>query len=187
MPLPEPVPRERIHTRRIECAAYRREDGLWDIEAHLTDTKTHDHARRDGGASRAAGEPIHEMRIRLTIDLDFVIHDCVAATEQSPYSHCGDVTPGMRALIGQRIGPGWRRRTLELLGGTRGCTHLVELLVPMATTAYQATGRARAEREQATTSDRRPYQIDACHVYRSDGPAVLQRWPRWYTGPSESA
>ena len=40
MPLPNPVPRKLMHTRAIECNGYEREDGLWDIEAHLTDTKT---------------------------------------------------------------------------------------------------------------------------------------------------
>ena len=35
MPLPESALREQLHTRRIECRGYRREDGLWDIEGTL--------------------------------------------------------------------------------------------------------------------------------------------------------
>lgn len=42
MPLSPPEPREHIHSRDIILRGYRREDGLWDIEAHLTDTKTYD-------------------------------------------------------------------------------------------------------------------------------------------------
>jgi hypothetical protein len=182
MPLSTPAPRTPIHTRSIECRGYQREDGLWDIEAHLTDVKTHVHQRRHGGQTRAAGEPVHDMYMRLTIDLDFIIHDCEALTASAPYTGCGAIAPNFKALIGVKIGPGWRRKTLELLGGTRGCTHLVELLGPMATTAYQATGSARAEREKQVPSTKKPYQIDSCHIYNSDGPAVLERWPDWHTG-----
>jgi hypothetical protein len=182
MPLSTPAPRTAIHIRRIECQGFQREDGLWDIEAHMTDVKTHAHSRRDGGIARAAGEPVHDMWLRVTIDLDFVIHDCEAVTAQGPYRTCGAITPNFKALIGVKIGPGWRRKTLELLGGTRGCTHLVELLGPLATTAYQSTGRARAERDKLAPSGKKPYQIDSCHIYNSDGPAVLERWPQWYTG-----
>jgi len=186
MPLSPAAPRTAIHVRRIECQGFQREDGLWDIEGHMTDVKTHSHHRRDGGEPRAPGEPIHEMRLRLTIDLDLVIRACEAVTEQGPYRGCGDITPNFAALAGVKIGPGWRRKTLELLGGTRGCTHLVELLGPLATTAYQATGRARAERDLLVPSDRKPYQIDSCHIYDSAGPAVLQRWPAWHTGPARN-
>ena len=83
------------------------------------------------------------MWLRLTIDLDMKIHDAEAATDAGPYSPCGDITPNFKALKGVTIGAGWRRKTLELLGGIKGCTHLVELLGPLGTTAFQATGRAR--------------------------------------------
>ena len=71
MPLPEPAPREHLHTRQIECRGYRRDDGLWDIEGTLVDTKTYgffSHARGDV----EPGQPVHNMSIRLTIDDDLV-------------------------------------------------------------------------------------------------------------------
>lgn len=42
MPLSAPVPRVMRHRRAITVEAYLREDGLWDIEARLTDTKPRD-------------------------------------------------------------------------------------------------------------------------------------------------
>ena len=78
MPLTTPAPRKLIHTRAIEVKGYEREDGLWDIEAELTDTKTYAHNRRHGGRERAAGEPVHHMWLRLTIDLDMHVHDAEA-------------------------------------------------------------------------------------------------------------
>ena len=39
MALPEPAARRHSHTRAGTYHGYRREDGLWDIEAHLRDSK----------------------------------------------------------------------------------------------------------------------------------------------------
>ena len=36
-----PAPAAAIHHRRIDCRGYRRADGLWDIEGHLTDAKSY--------------------------------------------------------------------------------------------------------------------------------------------------
>ena len=183
MPLSAAAPRKLMHTRAIECKGYERADGLWDIEAHLVDTKTYAHSRRQGGRDRAAGEPVHDMWLRLTIDLDMVIHAAEARTDEGPYPICGDVTVNFKALAGVKIGRGWRRDIAERLGGVKGCTHLVELLGPLGTTAFQATGRARSARETARPSSRKPYQLNSCHVYADDAEAVRERWPAFYTGP----
>ena len=182
MPLSLSAPRKLIHTRAIECKGYEREDGLWDIEAHLVDTKTYMHVRRNGGRERQPGEPVHNMWLRLTIDLDLIVRDAEAHTEAGPYPHCGDIAPNFKSLIGLRIGPGWRREITARLGGIKGCTHLVELLGPVGTTAYQATGRARDARGAGKPAMKKPYQLNSCHVYKDDGAAVLERWPQFYTG-----
>src|SRR2546423_13458202 len=104
MPLTHPAPRKLIHTRAIECKGYQREDGLWDIEAQLVDTKTYAHSRRNGGADRQPGEPVHHMWLRITIDLDLLIHDAEAHTDAGPYPICGDITPNFKKLAGGKIG-----------------------------------------------------------------------------------
>jgi hypothetical protein len=185
MPLSDPAPRKLMHTRTIECTGYQREDGLWDIEAHLTDTKTYRHTRRYGGRSREPGEPVHDMRIRLTIDLDMVVREAEAVTDDGPYALCGDIAPAFKSLVGLRIGPGWRREIAARVGGVKGCTHLVELLGPLGTTAFQATGRAREALLAGRPPQKKPYQLNSCHVYKDDSPAVLERWPEYYTGPRE--
>ncbi len=182
MPLSSAAPRKPVHTRSIEVRGYQREDGLWDIEAELKDTKSHAHMRRHGGKERRAGEPVHHMWLRLTIDLDMQIHDAEAVTDAGPYPFCGDITPRFKSLIGLKIGRGWRREINARLGGEKGCTHLVELLGPLGTTAFQATGRAREQRNRDQPGDKKPYQIGSCHAYKEDSPAVLERWPEYYTG-----
>ena len=182
MPLSPPATRQQQHNRSIECRGYERADGLWDIEGHLVDTKTYVTNKRDTGRERQPGEPIHDMWLRLTIDLDMKIHEAEAATDASPYAPCGNITPNFKALKGITIGAGWRRKTLEILGGTKGCTHLVELLGPLGTTAFQATGRAREQRNAGKPLTRKPYQLNACHVYDDTSFAVKERWPQYYTG-----
>ena len=46
--------------------AYARSDGLWDIEGHLTDAWTRPVPR--AGGLLPPGEPMHSMRLRLTVD-----------------------------------------------------------------------------------------------------------------------
>ena len=102
MPLPTAVPRKHMHTRDIQCCGYERDDGLWDIEGHLVDTKAFSTTARDTGR---------------------------------------------------------------------------------ATTAFPATHRARENHNAATPqSAKRPFPINACHMYKEDGDWVKERWPQWYTG-----
>ena len=52
MPLSQPAERERLHTRVIEINGYRRADGHYDIEAHLTDVKSFGQTNYDRGLHR---------------------------------------------------------------------------------------------------------------------------------------
>jgi hypothetical protein len=182
MPLTAAAPRKLIHTRTIQCKGYEREDGLWDIEANIVDVKAVPHSRRNGGEPRRPGEPVHDMWLRLTIDLDMLVHDVEAQTDASPYPVCPEITRNFKRLVGLKIGPGWRREIAARVGGVEGCTHLVELLGPLGTTAFQATGRAREARNAGNPITKKPYQIGSCHVYKEDSPAVLERFPAYYKG-----
>lgn len=183
MPLSPPAPREAFHERRIACTGYRREDGMWDIEGHLVDSKTYDFESSFRGEVKA-GTPVHEMWVRLTIDKGLTVRAVEVVTDAGPFPSCPDITPAFQALEGLTLGPGWTRRVRERVGGIRGCTHIVELMGPLATTAFQ-TMYSRAGRERTDSKEtpkRRPPHIDSCHALRSDGEAVKQAWPDFYTG-----
>jgi Protein of unknown function (DUF2889) len=192
MPLSSPAPREPIHTRLIECRGFRRSDGLWDIEGHITDTKTYGFGNRERGRVEP-GMPIHDMSIRLTVDDRLTIHAVEATTDASPYRICAEVAPNFQRLVGLRIGPGFRRAVRERLGGTEGCTHLVELLVPVGTTAFQ-TVFPIAQREQFERSQRggaagdpkpreRPALLDSCYAFSAEREVVQRHWPDFYRSP----
>lgn len=183
MPLSEPAPREALHTRSIDCRGFRRADGLWDIEAHLTDTKTYPFKNTHRGTIEP-GEALHDMWLRLTLDDGFVIRGVEAVTAAGPYAVCPAIAPAFGKLKGVAIGPGWNRKVRELLGGVRGCTHLVELLQPMATVAFQTIWTDRSRRAEAVEGEpgKKPGYLDRCHALRSDGEVVRQHHPEWYTG-----
>jgi hypothetical protein len=184
MPLSPAAPRKHIHTRTVQCYGYEREDGMWDIEGHLVDTKSYTFPNRHRGQVKA-GEPVHEMWLRLTVDDDLVVHDVEAVTDYGPYATCPDITPHFARLKGLRIGAGLHREIHKRVGGILGCTHLVELLRPLATAAYQTLVPLKVERGQMNTDPaKRPAIIDTCHVYASDGEVVKESWPAFYTGPA---
>ena len=78
MPLPPPVPRDELHLRRVEMRGYLRHDGLYDIEAHFTDTKSKNLALSE--RTVPAGVPIHDMWLRLVVDEELTVHDVIAVT-----------------------------------------------------------------------------------------------------------
>ena len=183
MPLSPPDPREPIHLRRIECRGFRRADGLWDIEGRLTDEKAYAFDTEYRGRMEP-GDPVHSMAIRVTVDDRLTIRAIEAATDSAPFPVCGEVPPRFEALVGLRMGSGFTRRLTERLGGVHGCTHLVEMMRPIATTAFQTIMPIRA-RERAARGDADkgpPPVINTCHAFASDGPIVHRHWPDHYTG-----
>jgi hypothetical protein len=179
MPLSSPSARQLLHTRRITAEGYQRTDGLYDLEAHLVDTKTFD--RETPAKTRAAGQSIHDMRLRITIDAGMHIVGAEAAFDEVPYEQaCETVAPDYGKLVGLRIAPGFNSQVRNLLGGRQGCTHMTDLIGVLATLAFQAVANQKAREQQAT---KRPFQFDRCHGLRTDGPVVARYYPRWAVAP----
>ena len=183
---PESGEREHLHSRSYEFHGYRRADGLWDIEGRLTDVKTYGFDNDHRGRI-APGEPIHDMRIRMTLDDDFVVRDVEAATEAGPFAVCPQAAPNLKRMTGVKVGAGWRRALRERLGGVEGCTHLTEMLGAMATVAFQTIypvlSRERKDAARPPNPGRgRPPLLDSCHAFRSDGEIAKKAWPEFYTG-----
>ena len=202
MPLSPPAERENLHTRSIEINGYRRSDGLYDIEAHLTDIKSFGQTNYDRGFIEA-GEPIHDMWLRLTVDDTMLIVKAEAISDKTPYVMCPTAAPNFARLEGLRIKAGFLRDANHLVGGPVGCTHLRELLQQMATTAFQAINPSKVKREMAARNEPEPRHSDkvdaritekmggapkilnTCLAYSEAGPLVQRRWPHLYTGPDQ--
>jgi hypothetical protein len=179
-----PTTRERVHTRQIVCEGFQRDDGLWDIEGYLLDTRSYQTSTPSRPEIKA-GDPLHQMRLRITVDSDMLIHDACAVTEHGPHSVCPHINSAYDQLKGMKIGPGFTLRVKERFRGIKGCTHLTELLGPMATTAFQTLWKMREQAEaEATPGEARPRPpiLNGCHALSSDGEVVKVRWPEFYTG-----
>ncbi|QYU67570.1 DUF2889 domain-containing protein [Leptolyngbya sp. 15MV] len=184
MPLSPPAARQHLHTRTIAMQGFAREDGLYDIEAHLVDVKAYPFENQDRGTIEP-GEPLHGMWVRMTVGEDMVIRACEAVSDFTPYRICPEVAPNFARLAGVPIGPGFNRAVKERVGGPEGCTHLREVLAQMATVAFQTIGpmrwrRAAAEREAAIARGetpaprRRVLPINSCYAY-AEGSEVVRR------------
>lgn len=178
---PAPVTRERLHMRQIECTGYLRSDGLIDVESSMQDISA---KGTDLLFKRVeAGGLIHAMRVVVTVDPELVIRDVQVHSDAAPTAFCSDSNASYEALKGLKIGAGFTAKVRALLGGTKGCTHLTELLGPLATTAIQTLHARRRDThpmKELLQSDQplpRPVFVDTCQAYRSGGEALKIIWP----------
>ena len=179
MPLSAPAaPRKRLHSRRVTYEGWQRDDGLFDIEGHLVDVKDHDTALLSG--MRPAGEPVHDMWVRVTIDDAFTVTDIEAQSDRVPYpGGCDQIGPAYRVLVGANLLQGFRKRLHDAMGHTRGCTHITDILGSLPTAAVQTFAGLRS-REDAGTG--MPFQLDRCHALETTSETVRRYYPRWYRG-----
>ena len=171
MPLsPSNSPRILKHTRAITVSAYAREDGLWDLDAHITDIKTRDVQLASG--VRAAGSPMHDLLLRVTINTELTVVDAFAVSDAVPYpGHCDTIGPDYKKLVGLNLMRGFRLGLKERLTGIDGCTHITELAQILPTAAIQAfAGDVLDTHDGASSAEQtvKPFQLDRCHALRSD-------------------
>jgi hypothetical protein len=182
MPLSPSITRRALkHTRAISIEAFARDDGLWDLDAQITDIKTRDNQLASG--VRSSGSPIHDLSLRITIDTHMTIVDAEAVSDAVPYpGFCNTIGPDYKKLIGLNLLRQFRFGVNERLSGTKGCTHITELAQLLPTAAIQAfAGDVIDTRDGADESNfsEKPFQLDRCHALRVDGLAVAQYYPRW--------
>ena len=168
------VARSPRHIRQVNFRSFEREDGLWDIEGELIDTKAIDMPRANGEGVRKAGEPIHHMLIRVTVNTQLVVQAIEAAMDAHPVQGCPSALDAMQRMVGCSMMRGWRKSIETNLAGIAGCTHLRELLQNMATAAFQSIVSAFN-----TAPDQPPAYVGRCTGWDFNGPAVAQYYPQF--------
>src|SRR5690606_24288686 len=184
MPLPQPeVSRKPLHTRSIRVQSYARDDGLFDLEAELVDTKAYDHETGLRG-TQPAGTPVHHMHLRITIDSGFNILQAHASYDAAPYGeHCSAIESQYADLVGMNLMRGFRKNVKARFGRTAGCSHMTELSSVLPTAAVQTMANRPGTSVRDNDSKSRPFQLDGCHALRVDGLVVQRHYPRWYLVP----
>ena len=184
MPWSSPAARSLSHRRTVTYQSYRRNDGLWDIEAVLRDENAEPYHDMERGLLQP-GTPIHDIAARVTINNDMVVRAVEVDMRATPFSLCGDSASACQSLVGAKLGERWRQTLSQHLGGVRGCTHLREVLFGVATVAMQtlwAHYREAALRagEEPERTAQRPRFLDSCYAWAANRSAVARYMPQFY-------
>jgi hypothetical protein len=182
VPLSEPDARTLAHTRVVKCRGYKRDDNLWDIEGRIVDTKPYRFPNRDRGGWIEADEALHDMSVRITINIDLEVVDADAVIDSSPYLYCHSIASIVKNLIGLKIAPGWTSKSKAAMGSNAGCTHLTELLGPVATTAIQTISSEKSSRSKQQGTSKSSAFLNSCHSLADTSPVVKLHWPEQFKG-----
>ena len=170
-----------MHTRRVEYRGFHREDGLWDIEGEMLDTKPHGMVI-EGEREWAPNEPIHHMHIRVTLDDAFIIQAIEVAMDAFPHQPCPQAQAPMQRTGGRdRWVAAGARPSSATWAAFEGCTHLRELLFNLATAAFQTRSASFA----LPPDGRPPMHLGQCLAWDFNGPVVEKVYPmffRWQPG-----
>ena len=163
---------QKIHTRRIDIATYEGGSDSIVVEGVLTDERL-THSYRSLGETLPPGT-VHHMIIRMEVrGPKLVIEDIEVEMPTVPMQECLETLDTLLPLKGLPIVSGFTNRVKDLVGGAKGCAHLVALIAAMAPAAVQGAWAAMTSkpRDPATFLPGAMERIkDTCRVWRSDGP-----------------
>ncbi|GAB2483160.1 DUF2889 domain-containing protein [Comamonas humi] len=174
MPLSPSASRTPGHSRDVRYRSFKRDDGLWDIEGELLDTKPYD-VTLSGPRVVKAGSAIHHMWIRATVDGRLVVQAIEAAMDAHPHDTCPPALDTMQRMVGCSMARGWRKSIEQNLGNVQGCTHMRELLFNMATAAFQSVQGSFA----ALDPSQPPRHLGQCTGWDFNGAAVARIYPQF--------
>jgi hypothetical protein len=183
MPLPPPSPRREAHHRIVDMRMYARDDGLFDVEAHLVDRKPFEFHRMASPVPTPAGQALHDLWVRLTVDAQHVVRGIEAASDVTPYALCKQAEGTLAVLIGESLTKGWSAKVKERLRGAASCTHLMEMLVTMATTALQGMNGLKSREQRSAAAPGAQLKIDSCYAYGREREVVKMLWPQQHRPP----
>lgn len=189
MRLDNPRPRRQIHTRQIVSRGYVRDDGLFDVEADLIDHKPYVYKDRERG-ELPPGAPIHEMRVRVTVDNDLVVREIACEMAEVPFRYCKGALEGVPSLVSESVGSGWRKAVDARMRGRKGCTHLRELLYCVGTVVFQTISPYREQFMSDVGApkagrDGLPFFVDQCYSWSTESPVVERYFPMHFRRKGE--
>ncbi len=169
-------PEKQVHGRRIEVATYEYDGQSVVVEGRLTDTRFRN-TYYLSGELRPPGI-VHDLIIRMRVTgPDLIIEDIDVEMASVPRDDCREIEDSLRPVVGLKISAGFTERVKALVGGPRGCTHLVALLLTMAPAAVQGAWAAVAQRpiDFGSYSEKALEILEnTCWIWRSEGPLIQE-------------
>lgn len=168
-----------IHTRTITVHTFETGGDALLVEGTLTD---HRLARYRVWATGEEADPgvIHGLFIAMTVAVPSLeIRKVRTKTSVVPMAECREAADALSGLEGLCLRPGFTEQARRLLGRSRGCLHLLHLVLAMASAAlqgfwtyYSEQGGAQGPRPLPDEVDPLALVRDTCWVWRADGPLV---------------
>jgi len=169
-----PSMREIKHRRRVISDGYLRSDELWEVEARMQDIKTYDVWRDFDGELVAQDTPFHDICVRIALDDAFYIKEIEVSIDAHPFPNCYEIASNFERLVGTRISSGWLSYAKKEFKGVAGCTHVLELLPVVATTAFQMMWYPLCEKYPERTKSAINSFSNNCHGWSEDGPMMAK-------------
>ncbi len=166
---------EKVHTRDLSITTYAAYPHSFLIEGRLHDLCMFERYSLAGG-KRPAGS-LHEMIVRMRLSGSLVIDSIEAEMPVVPMPECLKAMDSLKPLEGISIKSGFTLKVKELVGGPKGCAHLVSLVLAMASAAVQGAWSAvsrNKETIEAYKSRVADVLVDTCIVWKKDGPRVSE-------------
>jgi len=174
--------KEKVHNRNIDVSLYQVDEDHLLAEGQLIDDRAKDY-RLLSGEERPPGK-LHFLIIRLLIEIpSLMIEKVEIELEVVPREECRVIEKEFQVLEGLAIAPGFTGQVKKLLGGVKGCTHLIHLITVMAPAILQGFWSYYAQKplairkeELKKTKNNKMILMakilkDTCYVWRENGPA----------------
>lgn len=165
-----------VHERRLEMRTYPLKDDRLIVEGWLRDERLASGYSWDR-RPRLPGV-VHWMCVRLLVGgRPLAILDAEVEMKAVPHELCPTTAETVKRLIGIPIASGFSRKVRKSLGGIRGCSHMMHLVLSMGPAALHGcwSQRSRTPRPLPRSLDELPELtelVNSCKLWREDGPLI---------------
>jgi hypothetical protein len=166
---------KKLHARNIEVTTYDYDGQRIIVEGSLKDGRFQE-SHVITGETLPSGV-VHHMAICLLVNCsNLLIEDVDVDLISVPREECRETIDCLAPIKGLTITKGFTSKVKKLAGGNKGCAHLVELILAMATAVFQGFGAHQSKNPSNFDSDHAKmifqFLVNTCRTWREDGPFV---------------
>ncbi len=162
-------------SRNISVNAFEKGPDSFVLRGTLTDKRLRPYRHYLSGEMREPGI-IHDMEIEMQIGIPgLLIMSARARMPSVPNEDCVEIKSSIEKIVGLSIGRGFTKKVRDLLGESRGCLHLTNLVLTMGSAAAQALWAFYSSRKEQERTKRfgeldAELLLNSCWLWRPEGP-----------------